>query len=304
MTQYSHSRLASFENCPKRFEYRYVQKLEVDTEGIEAFVGKRVHEILERLYHHVARHGRPPSLAQVKKRFIEDWALHWHEKIRVVRKENSADFYQQHGERCLENYYRSHYPFEDGETVALEKPISLQLDEDGRYRLRGIIDRLAKQAEGTYEIHDYKTGSWLPPLSRLDQDRQLALYQIGIEQTFPDIERVELVWHYLFFNKTLRSRRTPEQLDGLRSQTIQLIDEIEATNEYCAKPGSLCRWCDYSEICPHALLKTAADAAARDDDAIAAEPRLTAAGAGPASGSQATTSLLGSDGGVQLSLLK
>ena len=34
MTQYSHSRLASFENCPKRFEYRYVQKLEVDTEGI------------------------------------------------------------------------------------------------------------------------------------------------------------------------------------------------------------------------------------------------------------------------------
>jgi hypothetical protein len=149
----------------------------------------------------------------------------------------------------------------------------------------------------------YKTGGWLPPLSRLDQDRQLALYQIGIEQTFPDIERVELVWHYLRFNKTLRSQRTPEQLDGLRSQTIQLIDQIETTTEYCAKPGSLCRWCDYSEICPHALLDKAGDGG-RDDDVISTEPSLTAAGSGPGSGSQATASLLGSDGGVQLSLLE
>ena len=46
---YSHSRLATFEDCPKRFEYRYVLKIPTDTEGIEAFVGKRVHEVLERL---------------------------------------------------------------------------------------------------------------------------------------------------------------------------------------------------------------------------------------------------------------
>ncbi len=47
---YSHSRLSTFEDCPKRFEYRYVLKIPTETEGIEAFVGKRVHEILERLY--------------------------------------------------------------------------------------------------------------------------------------------------------------------------------------------------------------------------------------------------------------
>ncbi len=47
---YSHSRLSSFEDCPQKFQYRYVLKIPVDSEGIEAFVGKRVHEILERLY--------------------------------------------------------------------------------------------------------------------------------------------------------------------------------------------------------------------------------------------------------------
>ncbi len=253
MVQYSHSRLSSFENCPKQFEYRYIQKIETKTEGVEAFLGKRVHEILERLYHHVGRYGRPPSLSRVQKRFSEDWALHWHENIKIVRTERTPEYYTQQGEHCLENYYRSHYPFEDGETVALEKPISLQLDDAGRYRLRGIIDRLTRQGHGSYEIHDYKTSGFLPPPSRLEQDRQLALYQIGIEQTFPDIEQVELVWHYLVFNKSLRSRRSREQLDALRSQTIQLIDEIEETAEYRARPGPLCRWCDYREICPSAL---------------------------------------------------
>jgi ATP-dependent helicase/DNAse subunit B len=47
---YSHSRLSSFEDCAKKFEYRYVLKLKRDTESIEGFVGKQVHKVLERLY--------------------------------------------------------------------------------------------------------------------------------------------------------------------------------------------------------------------------------------------------------------
>ena len=36
---YSHSRLSSFEQCPQKFEYRYVLKLPSDSEGIEGFTG-------------------------------------------------------------------------------------------------------------------------------------------------------------------------------------------------------------------------------------------------------------------------
>ena len=52
---YSHSRLACFENCPKQFHYRYVLKIPSESESIEAFLGKRVHEVLERLHRFVAR---------------------------------------------------------------------------------------------------------------------------------------------------------------------------------------------------------------------------------------------------------
>jgi putative RecB family exonuclease len=125
----------------------------------------------------------------------------------------------------------------------------MTLDTEGRYRARGIVDRIVRRGVGSFEIHDYKTGAYLPPQRRLDQDRQLALYQIGLEQTYDDVKEVELVWHYLVHNRTLRSRRTPEALAELRGATIRLIDEIEAEQEFKPKPGPLCRWCDFAEIC-------------------------------------------------------
>lgn len=264
MTQYSHSRLSSFENCPRQFAYRYVEKIETRREGVEAFVGKRVHEILERLYHHVARHGKPPSLAQVQSRFRSDWLAAWHDQVEIVRKENDVAYYQQLGERCLENYYRRNYPFDGEETVGIEHRVQFGLDPAGRYKLRGVIDRVVRRSPGRYEIHDYKTGGYLPPRKRLDSDRQLALYQIGLSQTYEDAREFELVWHYLAHNRTLRSSRTPEQLDALRDDTIALIDRIESTHEYPPRTSALCRWCEFREICP-----AQRDADASDSDAQA-----------------------------------
>ena len=257
-TQYSHSRLSSFENCPRQFEYRYIQRISRDRESIELFLGKRVHEILERLYHHVARHGRPPSLRQVLDRYHGDWNLHWHEKVEIVRDDRDLEWYRQQGQRCLESYSRGHYPFEDGETVGIEKRITIRLDEDGAYRARGVIDRLVRREPNRYEIHDYKTGSYLPPRERLARDRQLALYQIGVQQTVPDAEEVELVWHYLAFGKSIRVTRSRDELAELRRGTIELIDLIEGSTEYAPRPGPLCRWCEYRDICPDAAVATPA----------------------------------------------
>ena len=248
--QYSHSRLSTYENCPRQFAYRYVDKIEVDTEGVEAFVGKRVHEILERLYHHIGRYGRPPSLRQVLDRYHADWRDRWHEGVLIVRTELGPDEYKERGERCLENYYRAFYPFTDGQNVGIEARLHVRLGEDGNYSLVGVVDRIVRTAHGRYEIHDYKTGTRLPPQSQLDRERQLALYQIGLEQTYDDVESVELVWHYLVHNKTLRSRRTSEQLSELGAKTMALIDRIEATEDYPPRTSPLCNWCDYKRICP------------------------------------------------------
>jgi putative RecB family exonuclease len=297
VTQYSHSRLSSFENCPRQFAYRYVEKIEVETEGVEAFLGKRVHEILERLNHHVARYGRPPSLRQVLERFRSDWAAAWHARIEIVRSDTTPATWEERGVRCLENYYRANYPFSDGATAGIEERLQFRLDGAGRYRVVGIVDRIVSHGRGRYEIHDYKTGSRLPTQAQIDRERQLALYQIGLEQTYEDVEEVELVWHYLLHGRSLRSRRTPEQLEDVRRDTIALIDAIEAETTYAARPGPLCPWCEFKGLCPDAALgdgsrstPPSADLRPPADLAVAlpSPPQL---GAAP-------------QGGVQLSLLE
>jgi hypothetical protein len=118
------------------------------------------------------------------------------------------------------------------------------------YKLRGYIDRLEKTKDETLEIHDYKASGYLPTQDKLDEDRQLALYQIAVEEAFPGFEGIELVWHYVLFDTELRSKRTKEQLEELKAEYRALIDEVEAAEDYPPKESALCDWCGYWEYCP------------------------------------------------------
>jgi putative RecB family exonuclease len=249
-TIYSHSRLACFEKCKKQFHYRYIEKRPVDTEGIEAFVGKRVHEVLERLNQFVER-GLVPSLAKVVARFRADWEQHFDaDRVRIVRAENPPESYRENGERCLANHYRRHYPFDRDETLGIEAHVAFPLDGEGRYRMQGFVDRISRAPDGAIEIHDYKTGRWVPTQQNLDADRQLALYQIGVQSRHGSESPVRLVWHYLLRDQVRVSTRTPGQLADLRTKTIALIDRIESEQDFAPKPGNLCTWCEHNDVCP------------------------------------------------------
>ncbi len=247
---FSHSSLSAFETCPKKYSFRYIEKVPARSESIEGFLGKRVHEILERL-HVFVHEGRVPSLERVLYRYRCNWAEVFDpERIRVVREELDAEFYLGAGERCLSNYYRGHYPFDRGETLGLEKAVRVSLDARGDYAVRGVIDRLSRAPDGALEIHDYKTGRYVPKQAALDRDRQLALYEIAVREQLRETGEVRLVWHFLLSNQTRTSMRTPEQLDELREATREAIDRVRSETAWEPKPGKLCDWCEYREICP------------------------------------------------------
>ncbi|MEO1935511.1 MAG: PD-(D/E)XK nuclease family protein [Myxococcales bacterium] len=247
---YSHSRLSSFENCRKQFEFRYVLKIPSDRESIEAFVGKRVHEILERLYLFIGR-GQIPSIEKVVVRYQKLWEETYDgERVRIVREGTPLSFYRQLGEQCLRSYYARHYPFDEDETLGVERRVVFPLDEAGKYEMQGIIDRISRARDGTIEVHDYKTGARVPSQKILDQDRQLALYQIGLAREYGEDVRYRLVWHYVAKNQTRISTRTPEELAALRQSTIERIDEIQAADDYPPHKTALCGWCEYKARCP------------------------------------------------------
>jgi putative RecB family exonuclease len=264
---FSPSSLNCFENCPRQYAFRYVEKIEIESEGIEAFVGKRVHEILERLYQFVGR-GLLPSLPKVIARYHVNFdALFDAARIRITREGTPADFYRDAGSRGLENYYRRHYPFDHDHTVGLEQKIQFTLDEDGRYAVRGIIDRIARAKDGVLEIHDFKTGRRIPKQDDLDRDRQLGLYELGIREQLGEDGAIRLVWHYVLRDEQRSSQRTPEQREQLRASTARAIDRIRAEREFAPKPSGLCGWCEFRERCPAVNPARAAELAALAEDA-------------------------------------
>lgn len=248
MTVYSHSRLETFKNCPLKYKFNYIDKIKREEEGIEAFLGSRFHEVMEKIYKELP--FRKYSLDELLDFYEDDWDKNYHDKIVIADNERKAKDYKEIGKKFIEDYYKRYYPFNQGKVLGIERWVIINLDDKGEYKLRGIIDRLNQAEDGTYEIHDYKTSKSLPEQSKMDEDHQLALYQIGVQNMWNDVYNVELVWHYVAFDKEIRSKRREEELDDLKKDTIDLIKKIEATREFLPDESILCGWCYYKDICP------------------------------------------------------
>jgi len=250
MTVYSHSRLSCYEQCPQKFKLQYIDKIETEEEQtVEAFLGIRVHETLEKLYRDL-QHQKADSLEELLAFFSSEWDANWTDDIIIVSHEYDSENYQSMGCKYLSDYYTRYHPFDQGKTVALEELIRITLDAEGKYKLQGYIDRLTETMDGYYEIHDYKTNSRLPLADYIRTDRQLALYMIGVKNQYPDVKDVRLIWHFLKFDKEIDSTRTEKELSQLKMDTIQLIERIEQQERFDARPGYLCEWCEYQSCCP------------------------------------------------------
>jgi putative RecB family exonuclease len=249
MPTYSHSQLSTYETCPQQYKLAYIDRIEVETESIEAFMGSRVHDALEKLYRDL-KVTKLNTLEELLGFYHQSWEKNWNDMVQIIRKEYSAEDYRRLGEKCISDYYKRYYPFDQGRTLGLEENIYFSLEEEKGYWIRGFIDRLTLIDNSILEIHDYKTSNRLPTRGDVNSDRQLAFYQMGVEGKWKDIREIRLIWHYLSFDTEIQSSRTPEELHQLRQATLELIQKIEADRKFLPKEGPLCDWCDYQGICP------------------------------------------------------
>jgi putative RecB family exonuclease len=248
MVIYSHSKISTFEQCPLKFKYRYIDKIIPEIEKtIEAHLGEIVHMTLEWLYNTVKEKKIAPELDEVIDYYSEKWQELYSDKIVIVKKEFSPESYFEKGVNFLLNYYYKHKPFNDG-TIECEKKVFINLDPETK--IQGIIDRLVYNKETEeYEIHDYKTANSIPSKQKFETDRQLALYSIAIKEMFGKEKKVCLVWHYLAYNQKICVRKTEEQLEQLKKDTLKSIKQIESAKEFPSNKSILCNWCEYKNSC-------------------------------------------------------
>ncbi len=247
MANYSNSKLGTFLQCRYKYKLQYVDKVKTDLESIEAFMGKLVHQTMEKLYKDL-QFQKINSKKQLLEYFGKIWDENWHDKVFVVKEDYNAENYKAMGKKFIEDYYEHYRPFDDIRTIAIETVDFFPLDNGNQYHVR--IDRLASDKDGHYYICDYKTNNQLKAQEELDEDRQLAMYSLWVKQKYPDAKSVKLVWYFLAFDKEMVSERNDEQLERLKTDTEGLIREIEACFEFPTNVTFLCNYCPYKPQCP------------------------------------------------------
>ncbi len=239
---YSHSRLWLYENCPEFYKLKYIdKKLPEMPVHMSLFLGKAVHDSLEWLYYQVK--NRNVEISELIEYFTEKWVESFSVDVRIENGDEK-ELYNR-GVKLLVDYYLAHKPFKQN-VVAIERKILFPLDNEGKYKIQGYIDRLDLN-EGVYEVHDYKTNQYMKAKEEIDKDKQLAFYHIGLKEVFGRDIKVRLVWHFLSHNKKVISYRTDEQLEKLKKDTMLLVKKIESTTDWFACGKKFCDWCEFKK---------------------------------------------------------
>ena len=247
---FSYSQLNSFKICPQQYKIIYLDGIRKKHESIEAFMGKRVHGVLEWLYNRENMKKTYMIFDHLCQAYDDQWAAEWHQHIYIADARKNSDYYYSVGKRCLSNYYSRYGPTFDQRVENTEVGLKFSL---GNYTFRGIIDRLDHPEPGKWIVHDYKTSKHPKSERQAMNDIQLALYQIAVEQNYGQVNDISLTWHFLRTGSEVTVLHTSEQLEKLRNKLIRMVEKIiqfmDNENNFLPKETLLCNWCYLWEEC-------------------------------------------------------
>ncbi|MGQ9788475.1 MAG: PD-(D/E)XK nuclease family protein, partial [Candidatus Hadarchaeaceae archaeon] len=94
MTTYSHSKIATFESCPRAYKFAYIEKPELEEfETADAFMGSRVHEVLRHLYEDL-KYEKRHTLEDLLAYYNEIWESNWSDEVRVIKEGLTPEHYK------------------------------------------------------------------------------------------------------------------------------------------------------------------------------------------------------------------
>src|SRR3990167_5396825 len=79
-SKFSPSKLSVYQNCPRRYQYRYVDKISRRRKTPETVTGVAVHAAFEELYGLVTG-GKVPSLAELQEIYEREFSAEWDESV-------------------------------------------------------------------------------------------------------------------------------------------------------------------------------------------------------------------------------
>ncbi len=243
----SYSQLSAFQQCPKKYQYRYELGLGEPPNASLSF-GVSLHNALKDfsllLINRAEESPSAEFYTESDKEYLRKMLeKHWIHRGYGSKKE--AEENKNIGWECLEKFFydekkqgRIPYTVERSFTIYVEG-----------VKVSGRIDRIDKLEDGTYEIIDYKTGK--SGSYDVKKDLQLSVYALAARDSLKiPVSRYSLI--FLENGEWVTATRSEADIKKC-IETITSVSQEIALSEFSATPGFHCNFCPYRMICPDAI---------------------------------------------------
>lgn len=254
----SHSSISTYQGCPRRYAYRYVERLPGEVPLGWFTFGSAVHrafEAFDRARIAARTHGAAlPGYAVLETAFGTAIDRSGCAPADIAR-------FRARGGPVLRAFF-------ERESASGAEPIAVELgfgidvtvaEDEPTVRFVGYIDRIDRRPDGAIELVDHKTGK-LRCQADVDRDSQLSAYAFAAArgalrdpatgEVLPAPARLGL--HFAEPGLTVWTARTAGELDAFGQQLSSTVGAIRR-REFAASPGWACRWCEYRTTCPDAV---------------------------------------------------
>jgi putative RecB family exonuclease len=239
--------VSSFRDCALAFRFTAIERLP-DPATVWTVKGTLVHTALEGLFWNHPRGRRSPSAASAE--LDAAWvALCDDADYRSLElTPDGADAFRSDAEQLVANYFL----IEDPDEIT---PVGVELTLEARLgdvRLRGILDRLDRTADGELVVVDYKTGRAPAPAYEQARLAGVQLYALLCQEVLGRRPAQVRLLH-LKEPTVILAEPTAQGLRGQRTKTLAVWRAIERAchdEDFRPKTGPLCRFCRFRDYCP------------------------------------------------------
>lgn len=252
----SPSSAASFDGCPRRWKFKYVDRLP-EPSGQAALVGSFAHLVLEHLCGLPAPLRTLDQAKALARQLWDDFATDEDYQSLELDEDDSRSFRWQSWQAIAGLWQLEDPAMVD--VVSTEEKVTATL---GEVPFLGIIDRVDR-VNGKLTVSDYKSGT-LPGVQwREDKIQQVLLYAAALAEHCGEEPAVARLLY--LGQRIVDVPVTPRRLEdtvGQLGSTWANIETACGDDEFVAKSGVLCGWCPYAAQCPEGRAELTMRAAA------------------------------------------
>lgn len=235
----SFTRVDTFERCPRRFRYQYVDGLP-QAPAPQLSFGSSVHSALEWLYDR--KHPVLPSREELLQALFDTWDTTGYAE--VGRDEQLRAY--EHA-RAVVSAFHSRLEREGFRLpAATEAWFELPMGTD--VVVVGSIDRLDVDDDGTMHVIDYKTNRRARTRAQVRDSLQLAIYALATRELYGRLPAT-VGLDFVVPGVVVRVPIEEIALDTVPGRLEDVARRIRA-GEDTPTPHRLCDWCDFRAICP------------------------------------------------------